>query len=220
MKSIRTMLFDLDGTILDTNELIIRSFLESLNGVAPEGFSREHIIPSMGEPLTAQLQRFSGLEEVAHLVSAYREVNLRLHDDLVRPFPYVEEVLRNLHGHGIKIGVVTTKMRLTTEKGLVFTGIRDYVDAIVTIDDVTNPKPHPEPVLKAVELLGADPRTTMMVGDSVVDIQSAEAAGTVSVGVAWSLKGEQLLLDSGARHIIHEMRDLYAFVGMEREPIA
>lgn len=220
MTGIRTVLFDLDGTILDTNELIIRTFMESLKGVAPEGFCREHIIPSMGEPLTMQLQRFSGLEEVDHLVAAYREVNLRLHDELVKPFPYVAEVLKRLHENGIQIGVVTTKIRLTTEKGLSYIGIRDYVDAIVTIDDVEHPKPHPEPVLKAVELLGADPAATMMVGDSVVDIVSAKAAGTVPVGVAWSLKGEQLLLDNGARHILRDMRELYDFVGLERETIA
>lgn len=218
--NIKTMLFDLDGTILDTNELIIRSFIESLQGVVPEGFGREHIIPSMGQPLTDQMRLFSGLEEVSHLVAAYREVNLRLHDELVKPFDYVGEVLETLHGKGIKIGVVTTKMRLTTERGLKFVGIYDYVDAIVTIDDVENPKPHPEPVSKAIGLLDADPETTIMVGDSTVDMQSAVAAGTIAVGVAWSLKGEQILKEAGAHHVINDMRDLYSFVGMEREPFA
>lgn len=218
--NIKTMLFDLDGTILDTNELIIRSFIESLQGVVPEGFGREHIIPSMGQPLTDQMRLFSGLDEVSHLVAAYREVNLRLHDELVKPFDYVGEVLETLHGKGIKIGVVTTKMRLTTERGLKFVGIYDYVDAIVTIDDVENPKPHPEPVSKAVGLLDADPETSIMVGDSTVDMQSAVAAGTIAVGVAWSLKGEQILKEAGAHHVINDMRDLYSFVGMEREPFA
>lgn len=218
--NIKTMLFDLDGTILDTNELIIRSFIESLQGVVPEGFGREHIIPSMGQPLTDQMRLFSGLEEVSHLVAAYREVNLRLHDELVKPFDYVGEVLETLHGKGIQIGVVTTKMRLTTERGLKFVGIYDNVDAIVTIDDVENPKPHPEPVSKAIGLLGADPSTTLMVGDSTVDMQSAVAAGTIAVGVAWSLKGEQILKEAGAHHVINDMRDLYSFVGMEQEPYA
>jgi pyrophosphatase PpaX len=218
--NIKTMLFDLDGTILDTNELIIRSFIESLQGVVPEGFGREHIIPSMGQPLADQMRQFSGLEEVSHLVAAYREVNLRLHDELVKPFDYVNEVLEALHSKGIQIGVVTTKMRLTTERGLKYVGIYDYVDAIVTIDDVENPKPHPEPVSKAVGLLGADPATTIMVGDSTVDMKSAVAAGTIAVGVAWSLKGEQILKEAGAHHVINDMRDLYSFVGMEREPFA
>lgn len=217
---IKTMLFDLDGTIIDTNELIIRSFIESLEGIVPEGFGRDHIIPSMGEPLTDQMRRFSGLEDVTELVAAYREVNLRLHDEYVKSFDYVNEVIEKLHQHGIQIGVVTTKMRLTTERGLKYVGLSDYIDAIVTIDDVVNAKPHPEPVSKAIALLGADPATTMMVGDSVVDIQSALAAGTTAIGVAWSLKGEQKLLEVGAHHVIHDMRDLYSFVGLERETLA
>lgn len=218
--NIKTMLFDLDGTIIDTNELIIRSFIESLKGVVPESFGREHIIPSMGQPLTDQMRLFSGLEEVSDLVAAYREVNLRLHDEFVKSFDYVNEVLETLHGKGIQIGVVTTKMRLTTERGLKYVGLADYIDAIVTIDDVVNPKPHPEPVSMAIKLLGADPATTIMVGDSTVDMQSAKAAGTLAIGVAWSLKGERILKDAGADHVIHDMRDLYSFVGMESEPFA
>ncbi len=219
MTRIRTILFDLDGTILDTNELIIRSFLESLKGVVPEGFGREHIIPIMGQTLTDQIKQFTGLEDVTHLVAAYREVNLRLHDELVKPFGYVNEVLEKLHSQGFQLGVVTTKMRMTTVRGLQYVGIADYMSAIVTIDDVTHPKPHPEPVAKAMELLQADPATTMMVGDSSVDMQSAFAAGAIPVGVAWSLKGAELLRASGAAHIIDDMRDLYALVGLEREAL-
>ena len=218
--NIKTMLFDLDGTILDTNELIIRSFIESLKGYVPEGFGREHIIPSMGNTLVDQMKLFSGLEDVTALVAAYREVNLQLHDEYVKSFDYVNEVIVKLHAHGIQIGVVTTKMRLTTERGLKFVGLYDYIDAIVTIDDVVNPKPHAEPVSKAIAMLGADPGSTIMVGDSVVDIQSAVNAGAISVGVAWSLKGEQLLKSAGAHHIIYDMRDLYAFIGLERESLA
>lgn len=216
-RTINHVLFDLDGTILDTNELIIRSFLHALQGVVPDGFDREHIIPSMGQPLVDQMKQFTGLDDVSHLVAAYREINWRLHDELVKPFPYVPEVLGRLHRSGIRMGVVTTKMRQTTERGLKYFGLIDYMDAIVTIDDVSHPKPHPEPVLLAMEKLGADPAGTLMVGDSSVDMQAARAAGCVAVGVAWSLKGEQVLRDSGAQHILHDMRDLYALVGLERD---
>ncbi|GBG09091.1 pyrophosphatase PpaX [Paenibacillus agaridevorans] len=217
---IRTMLFDLDGTILDTNELIITSFLEALKGSVPEGFCRDHIIPSMGAPLVDQMRRFSGLEDVNHLVDAYREVNLRLHDDYVKPFEAVKEVLERLKANGVKLGVVTTKMRLTTERGLKFVGIHSYMDVVITIDDVANAKPHPEPVLKALELLGADPATALMLGDSTVDMEAASAAGVLPVGVAWSMKGGQILRDAGAAYVIDDMRELYAFAGLEREILA
>lgn len=216
MRAYDTVLFDLDGTILDTNELIIISFLHALKGVAEEGFSRDHIIPSMGAPLVDQMRRFSGLENVDHLIDAYREINLRLHDEYVKLFAHVDEVLAALHAEGVKLGVVTTKMRLTTDRGLAFTNIAKYMDAVITIDDVQHAKPHAEPVQKALQLLGAEPERALMVGDSTVDILSGINAGVTAVGVAWSLKGEQVLREIGAKHIIHSMQDLYEIVGLER----
>lgn len=217
MKAYTTVLFDLDGTILDTNELIMTSFMEALKGIVPPDFGKEHIIPHMGLTLEDQLRQFSGQQDVDHLIKAYREVNLRLHDQYVRAFPFVNEVLEKLHNAGIQIGVVTTKIRLTTEKGLDFVGIRNYVDAIVTVDDVVNPKPHAEPVLKALEQLGVQPSQALMVGDSAVDMKSAVAAGVTAVGVAWSLKGAAILREAGADYIIDDMRELYALAGLEKE---
>ena len=211
------VLFDLDGTILDTNELIIRSFLHALSGVMPPEFGREHIIPHMGNPLKDQMRHFTGRDNVDDLVEAYREYNLREHDALVTAFPHVPEVLERLKAAGIKIGVVTTKFRMTAMRGMKLTGIDGFMDAVVAFDDVTHPKPHPEPVLKALEQLAAPPERALMVGDSPADMKSALAAGAVPVGVAWSLKGERVLLDAGARHIIRDMRDLYELAGLERE---
>lgn len=214
---ISNVLFDLDGTVLDTNELIIASFLHALKGNVPADFNREHIIPSMGMPLATQIQQFAGREQVEDLVAAYREINLKLHDDYVKIFPGVAETFAKLQAAGIKIGIVTTKIRLTTERGLRFVGLYDYVTAgaIITMDDIVHPKPHPEPVQLALRALNATPESALMVGDSTVDILAAEAAGVASVGVAWSLKGEAALRKSGARHIIHDMRELNALVGLE-----
>lgn len=212
---IRTVLFDLDGTIMDTNELIIETFLHVLKDIAPLPLTREHIIPKMGTTLEQQLREFSHRDQVEDLVRAYREYNTMRHDDMVKPFPYVVEVLDNLRAAGVQLGVVTTKIRQTTERALQMFDMYDKMDVIITVDDVTNPKPHPEPVQKAIEALGADPATTLMVGDSPADIVSANAAGAQSCAVAWSLKGEQLLQQYHPRHIIHDMRDLYSLIGLE-----
>lgn len=217
MKMIRTVLFDLDGTIIDTNELIIETFLHVLRDKTPSPFTREHIIPSMGLTLEEQLRIFTGQDQVDELVAAYRNYNLERHDELVREFPYVKEVMADLHASGIQLGVVTTKMRATTERALRMFGLIDYLSTIVTVQDVNHPKPHPEPVLRAVEALQANPAQTIMVGDSPADILSANAAGVISCGVAWSLKGEAVLRQYEPRHIIHDMRDLYALVGLERK---
>ncbi|OXM14718.1 pyrophosphatase PpaX [Paenibacillus herberti] len=212
---IKNLLFDLDGTILDTNELIMRSFLHALDGVVPPGFGREQMIPHMGLTLIDQMNYFSGMEDASHLIPIYREMNMRLHDELVKPFPNTLEVLQRLKEAGYRLGVVTTKIRMSTDKGLKLTGLYDLMDAIVTLDDVQHAKPHPEPVQKAMQLLSAEPAETFMVGDSTVDMQSALEAGAIPVGVAWSLKGEQLLRDYGAVHVLHDMRDLYDLLGLE-----
>jgi len=215
-REINTVLFDLDGTIIDTNELIIESFLHALRGVVPETFGREQIIPFMGLTLKEQMQRFSGRENVEDLIRAYREYNLRRHDEMVAPFPGVTEVVPALRAHGIKLGVVTSKMRETTERALRLFGLRPHMDAVITLDDVERAKPDPEPVAKAIDALGAVPGATLMLGDSPADMQSAIAAGAVPVGVAWSLKGEAVLKEAGAEHMLYDMKQLLTLCGWEK----
>lgn len=205
---IECVLFDLDGTIVDTNELIISSFMHALkqNSIAP--LTREEIIPHMGTTLQQQMRVFSGLEDVSVLEKSYRSYNYEHHDALVRPFPHVNETMEKLRQRGIKMGIVTTKIRPTTIKALEMFDLLQYMDTIVTVNDVTQPKPHPEPVLTAVRNLGVDSRKTLMVGDSVVDIQSAKAAGVYAVAVAWSLKGEKTLRKYDPDYIIHDMTEI------------
>lgn len=212
--AIKTVLFDLDGTIIDTNQLIIDSFMNIMRDVP---LTRETIIPHMGTTLENQLRVFSGLEDVRELEQAYRTYNLAHHDSMVKPFPYVQEVVKDLHASGIRLGVVTTKIRPTSMKVLQMFDLYRYMDAVVTVTDVTHPKPHAEPVLKALELMGADPETALMVGDSPADIQSAKNAGVRAAAVAWSLKGETVLSGYHPDYMLRDMRDLYELTGMERK---
>ncbi|KGE19863.1 pyrophosphatase PpaX [Paenibacillus wynnii] len=209
---IECVLFDLDGTIVDTNELIINSFMHALKQNSLPLLSREQIIPHMGTTLQQQMRAFSGLEDVSKLELSYREFNYEHHDALVRPFPQVNETMEELRRRGIKMGIVTTKIRPTTIKALEMFDLMQYMDTIVTVNDVTEPKPHPEPVLTAVHNLGVDLRKTLMVGDSAVDIQSAKSAGVVAAGVAWSLKGEEILRKYEPDYIIHDMAEILAIV--------
>jgi pyrophosphatase PpaX len=210
---ITTVLFDLDGTIVDTNELIIQSFLHALQGASVEPVTREVIIPNMGRPLVEQLQMFSGREQVDELKRKYREFNIAKHDELVREFPHVKEVLAEVRRRGLRIGVVTSKVRMTTEMGLKLAGLRDYVETIVTVEDVQKPKPDPEGIEKALAALGANPGEAAMVGDSHYDIEAAHNAGVTAIGVGWSLKGEAYLRQYRPDAIIADMSELLALVG-------
>jgi pyrophosphatase PpaX len=145
---------------------------------------------------------------VSELVKGYRAYNSIHHDQMVKPFPYVMEVIKELHARGIKLGVVTTKIRPSTIRVLDLFDLTSYMGYIVTVDDVEHPKPHAEPVLKALAGLNAEAEHTLMVGDSSFDILAAQAAGVQAAGVDWSLKGEETLRGYGPDYILHDMRDL------------
>lgn len=209
---IEYVLFDLDGTIVNTNELIINSFMHALkeNNLPP--LSREQIIPHMGTTLQQQISTFTGLVDTSVLEKSYRAYNNAHHDELIASFPRVNETMDELMRRGIKLGIVTTKIRPTTLRALEMFDLLKYMETIVTVNDVEHAKPHPEPVLTALRNLNANPKRTLMVGDSAVDIQSAQAAGVRVAGVSWSLKGEETLRKYHPDYIIHDMSDLLTIV--------
>ncbi|MFD2171977.1 pyrophosphatase PpaX [Tumebacillus lipolyticus] len=207
----RYVLFDLDGTLLDTNELILRSFEHTLEHHLPGKYTRADVLPHLGEPLFAQMERFApGRSE--ELAATYRKYNVEQHDLLVKEFPQVRDVLVNLHRNGIKMAIVTSKRRLTAQMGWELAKIGPYFDSFVTADDTEKHKPHPDPLLLAMEQLGADPEQTLMVGDSPYDILGGQAANVKTVAVAWSLRGEAGLRTYNPDYIVQDMNELQAIL--------
>lgn len=147
----------------------------------------------------------------------YRAYNLIRHDEMVKVFPYVIEVVQAFAKHGTMMGVVTTKMRDSTMRVLRMFDLLPYLQTVVTLEDVEHAKPHPEPVLRALAAIQAEPKETVMVGDSSFDIVSAQQAGAWSAGVAWSLKGVEVLAGYNPDWILNDMRDLYDIVGLKRD---
>ncbi|MDF2924843.1 MAG: pyrophosphatase [Paenibacillaceae bacterium] len=211
------VLFDLDGTILNTNELIVDSFLHTLKGETPREYTREDIIANFGRTLVDQMRDYTGRENVEPFITKYRAHNISRHDDLIMDFPYVGEVLERLSQAGVKLGVVTSKVRRTSLMGLNRFKLTDYLQSIVTVEDVTNPKPHQEGILKAIAELGADPGATLMVGDSQYDIMAAQNAGIRVAGVSWAAKGEEFLEQFKPDYMIRDMRELLALCGVKGE---
>jgi pyrophosphatase PpaX len=161
------------------------------------------------------MQYFSGRDSVEDLVHKYRTFNIDRHDALVTEFPGVHEVLGKLRAAGIKLGIVTSKVRITSEMGLRLCGLYDYFDSIVTVQDVKWPKPDPEGIRKALKELGSDVEGSLMVGDSHYDIEAAQNAGIPSAAVAWSLKGIPYLERYNPTYIIHDIRELLSITGVE-----
>ncbi|MBM7661542.1 pyrophosphatase PpaX [Bacillus mesophilus] len=204
---VNTLLFDLDGTLIDTNELIITSFLHTLNHYYPDQYKREDAIQFIGPPL---YDTFVAIDEsrVDEMITTYREHNLSHHDQLVTEFEGVYETIEALHKKGYKLGIVTTKLRHTVNMGLRLTKLDQFFDVVVTLDDVKNAKPDPEPVQLALAQLHAKPEEAIMIGDNHHDIVSGQNAGTKTAGVAWSLKGIEYLQSFKPDYMLENMRDL------------
>ena len=186
MPAIRTVLFDLDGTLIDSVRLILDSYHHTLatHGLPPR--SDEEWLAGVGTPLTAQFAAWrDDPETLQALIATYREYNLKHHDRMVTVYPGVVEVVRALKADGVATGLVTSKNRAGALRGLTLVQLEALMDVLVCADEVENPKPHPEPVEKAVRLLSADPRATVYVGDSVHDMLSGRAAGVRTAAVLW-----------------------------------
>jgi pyrophosphatase PpaX len=207
-----TILFDLDGTLINTNELIIASFLYTLDKYFPEQYNREHILPLMGTPLVETMELFDK-ERVQDLVQTYREHNIAHHDELVTEFKGVFETVEVLYKKGYKLGIVTTKMRNTVKMGLKLTGLDQFFQTVVTLDDVEKAKPDPEPVQKALALLHSTPDRAIMVGDSKYDILAGQNAGTQTAGVSWTIRGNDYLQQFNPDYMLNEMTDLLDVLG-------
>ena len=181
------VLFDLDGTLIDSERLILASYRhtmrEHLGHVPPE----ETWSATIGQPLVVQMRMFAETDdEVDAMIRTYVDHNLSHHDDLVRPFPGMRRVVQAIREAGMDLGIVTSKKRRTTQMGLARCGLPvEWFGTIVTADDVEHYKPEPEPVLAALEELGARAEHTMFVGDSTHDMRSGRSAGVVTAAALW-----------------------------------
>lgn len=206
------VLFDLDGTLIDTRDLILASFRHALRQVlGREDLPDEVLLAGQGTPLIQQMRRFDA-ERAEELARVYTEFNLREHDALAREFPGVRELLRDLHAEGVRLAVVTSKRREGALLGLRRFGLMPYLHALVFMEDTREHKPSPAPVREALRRLGCAPARAVMVGDSPYDVLSARGAGVEPVGVAWGSHPPQALRDAGATVIVEDVDELRSYL--------
>jgi pyrophosphatase PpaX len=194
MAAIQTVLFDLDGTLIDSIRLILDSYHHTLaaHGIPPR--TDDHWLRGVGTPLNVQFAEWrDDLGKLEAMVATYREYNLAHHDRMVTVYPGVVAAIEAIRAAGRRTGLVTSKNRQGALRGLTLVRLEAMMDVLVCADEVTNPKPHPEPIEKAVALLGADAGTTVYVGDSIHDMVSGRAAGVRTAAALWGPFGREHL---------------------------
>lgn len=176
-------LFDLDGTLVDSHELIMASFRHATAEVLGAPLTDEVLRAGIGRPLIDQMRVLSA-EHADRLFDVYLEHNLAVHDDLLRPVPGVPDLLAGLRSDGRRLGVVTSKRRETAARGLRLLGLEGF-ETLVGFEDTSTHKPGPEPVLEALERMRAEPSDAVYVGDSTWDMRSGRAARVGTAAVLW-----------------------------------
>lgn len=191
-------LFDFDGTLADTNQTVINSWHQTFKYVNGAPGDENWIIGTFGEPLWISMEKaFPGMD-VDKLIEVHRSYQEKHFKEETKPFPGMVDVIKKLKSAGNKIGIITSRMRHTTEQGLDAFGIMDCVDAMVCAGDTVEHKPNPEPVLLGLEKLGADPSDAVMIGDSSFDIVCANRAGVTSALVDWAITSKTSKKDSNS----------------------
>lgn len=188
MHGIRAVIFDNDGTLVDTHDMILASFQHAMEEVLGREFPEETLMAKVGIPLVDQMRDYSDDPEVVdELVRTYRADNEAHHDERIRGFPDARPALEKIHGSGLVMAVATSKRHHLAWRGLEVLGISGYFETLVGCDETEGHKPAPDPLLEAARRIGVDPVECAYVGDAVYDVQAAKAAGCVSVAVAWGM---------------------------------
>jgi pyrophosphatase PpaX len=197
------VLFDLDGTVVDSGGIILASMRHATREVLGRDFGDAELMQAVGGPgLEAQMEVFAP-ERVEELVRVYRAHNEPLHDEL-EACAGMEDVLLRLHAQGHRLGVVTAKRRSTVELAFARVPIAHLFETVVGGDETQKHKPDPEPLLLAAKRMNARPDETAYVGDSPFDIRAAKAAGMHAIAVTWGRIHDRARLEREAPDAIVE----------------
>lgn len=210
------VLFDLDGTLLNTKPLIDASFIYTFEKYFP-GYvlSDEELESFFGPPLHQTFERYSNDEEqIQEMIKYYRAFNIANHDNYVKPFEGCKDMIRILHRRGYKLGIVSSKKREVLEMGTNLAKITDYFDVIIGEDDVKNHKPAPDGIKKAIETIypeGSEGKRIVYIGDHPNDLIAGKNANVLTCAAMYSSKSEEL---EGLEpdYMIYHLNDVLKFL--------
>jgi len=212
------VLFDLDGTLVDSLDLILNSYRHTmsvhLGHIPPD----EAWLSTMGMPLRVQLTSFSdSAEQLEAMFQTYVAHNQANHARLIRLFPGMREGVVRLREAGYRLCIVTSKIRDHAIRELRTSGLEGLFDSLVSADEVRRPKPDAEPVLLGLASIGVGVQDALMVGDSLYDLKAARAAGVDAAAALWGPFRREQLAEAHPRYWLYDLSDLWAILNYDRE---
>ena len=211
------ILFDLDGTLVDSIELIVAAAMNAFASRPGPSPSEAQIRNTIGRPLPTTFGPWLVDDnDLPYLIGKYREYQLEHHDRLTNAYEGIVDAVTALHRIGHPMAIVTSKVGFMAERALAHTGLAAYMRCIIASDSTTKHKPDPEPVLVALERLEATAAEAIFVGDSPYDMQAARAAGVHALGVAWGAFTSESLYSAGAEMVIDRPAALLPYLSSFR----
>ena len=197
---ITTLLWDFDGTLVDTNKVVMESWQVTYEHYYGHRMPEEHITNFFGEPLLVTMAReFPGVDP-AESAEVYRSFQREIGYTFVREFPGVFDAVKKFREMGLKQCIVTSRTRVSSIMYLKMFDMMDVFDGMVTCDDTDSHKPDPEPILLGLEKMNCPPEEALMIGDGVFDIKCANNAGVKSVLVGWRITESENTMITDAVH--------------------
>jgi pyrophosphatase PpaX len=207
------LLFDLDGTVVDSIELIVQAAMFAFDGREGQRPTRDEWTALIGTPLAPMLRRWAHDEaDLNFLWARYREFQIANHDLLVTPYPDTVSLIRRLHDRGHKMAIVSSKLEAGIKRSIDFIGLADCFQVLIGIDATEKHKPEPEPVLLALDRLGARADNAWFIGDSPYDILAGRAAGVRTIGVLTGPSDRAALEAAQPTHIVDALGEIEALV--------
>lgn len=211
---IDTVLFDFDGTLVNTTDIVISAWKDTFRTLTGEEKSEEELQETLGEVVYETMKRFfpdKDPDECIQLYRSFQGKDYMLHVDF---YDGMEELVRELKQRGFKVAIVTSRTRKSAFQTIDKHKLGECFDYVLTCEDTTIHKPNPEPALMALEKVGSEPENAVFVGDSMYDIGCAKNAGIISVAVGWqtAIPTEILYGPEGPDYVIDKAEDLFDII--------
>lgn len=198
--------FDLDGTLADTDLLVVESYLSIYRTYRSHTKVPFRLLASFSGPsLYEVMKREFPEQDTKTLIHSFQQYSWPRYDVFAEHYPHVMDMLHTCKEKGIKMAVITSKLKGPTMHTFEILGLQDYMDYVVALDDVQYPKPHPEGILKAIDYFHADKKDILYVGDAKTDMEAAQNAQVDGCLVTWNLRGKQSIPSD---YVVHDPNQL------------